>query len=150
MDKLNEKSKSVFLYSKDGSKNDVPVKAFEALKSALGDTALTAENFKQFAAGFQEFVNASSIKAAPAADNENPAEAENAENTNNAENANSAETSKNIENAGTTETTQNNVETTSSPEAANVSGAETAAADNTAEQESTQRLKPSSLLSMKA
>ena len=126
MIKLNEKSKSVFLYSKDGSKNDAPVKAFEALKAALGDTALTAENFKQFAAGFQEFISSSSVQAAPAADDADP----NAENTENAENT--------------------------STEATNASGAEAANTDNTtntegatAQSESTQRLKPSSLLSMK-
>ena len=113
MIKLNEKSKSVFLYSKDGSKNDAPVKAFEALKAALGDTTLTAENFKQFAAGFQEFINASSVQAAPAADDADP-NAENVEDT---------------ENSGTTDTT-------------NTGGA-------TPQPESIQRLKPSSLLSMK-
>lgn len=136
MIKLNEKSKSVFLYSKDGSKNDAPVKAFEALKAALGDTALTAENFKQFAAGFQEFISSSSVQAAPAADDADP----NAENT---------------ENSGTTENTQNNTESTGT-EATNASGAEAASTDNTtniegatAQSESTQRLKPSSLLSMK-
>lgn len=139
MIKLNEKSKSVFLYSKDGSKNDAPVKAFEALKAALGDTALTAENFKQFAAGFQEFISSSSVQAAPAADDADP-NAENAENT---------------ENSGTTENTQNNTESTGT-EATNASGAEAASTDNTsntegatAQSESTQRLKPSSLLSMK-
>lgn len=139
MIKLNEKSKSVFLYSKDGSKNDAPVKAFEALKAALGDTALTAENFKQFAAGFQEFISSSSVQAAPAADDADP-NAENVENT---------------ENSGTTENTQNNAENTNT-EATNASGAETASTDNTsntegatAQSESTQRLKPSSLLSMK-
>lgn len=139
MIKLNEKSKSVFLYSKDGSKNDAPVKAFEALKAALGDTALTAENFKQFAAGFQEFISSSSVQAAPAADDADP-------NTENAENT---------ENSGTTENTQNNAENTNT-EATNASGAETASTDNTsntegatAQSESTQRLKPSSLLSMK-
>lgn len=139
MIKLNEKSKSVFLYSKDGSKNDAPVKAFEALKAALGDTALTAENFKQFAAGFQEFISSSSVQAAPAADDADP-NAEDAENT---------------ENSGTTENTQNNTENTNT-EATNASGAETASTDNTtntegatAQSESTQRLKPSSLLSMK-
>ena len=142
MIKLNEKSKSVFLYSKDGSKNDAPVKAFEALKAALGDTALTAENFKQFAAGFQEFISSSSVQAAPAADDADP----------NAENAENAE---NTENSGTTENTQNNAENTNT-EATNASGAETANTDNTtntegatAQSESTQRLKPSSLLSMK-
>lgn len=136
MIKLNEKSKSVFLYSKDGSKNDAPVKAFEALKAALGDTVLTAENFKQFAAGFQEFISSSSVQAAPAADDADP----NAENT---------------ENSGTTENTQNNTESTGT-EATNASGAEAASTDNTtntegatAQSESTQRLKPSSLLSMK-
>ena len=136
MIKLNEKSKSVFLYSKDGSKNDAPVKAFEALKAALGDTALTAENFKQFAAGFQEFINANSVQAAPAADDADP----NAENT---------------ENSGTTENTQNSTESTGT-EATNASGAEAASTDNTtntegatAQSESNQRLKPSSLLSMK-
>lgn len=136
MIKLNEKSKSVFLYSKDGSKNDAPVKAFEALKAALGDTALTAENFKQFAAGFQEFISSSSVQAAPAADDADP----NAENT---------------ENSGTTENTQNSTESTGT-EATNASGAEAASTDNTtntegatAQSESTQRLKPSSLLSMK-
>lgn len=139
MIKLNEKSKSVFLYSKDGSKNDAPVKAFEALKAALGDTALTAENFKQFAAGFQEFISSSSVQAAPAADDADP----------NAENAENAE---NTENSGTT---QNNTENTNT-EATNASGAEAASTDNTtntegatAQSESTQRLKPSSLLSMK-
>lgn len=142
MIKLNEKSKSVFLYSKDGSKNDAPVKAFEALKAALGDTALTAENFKQFAAGFQEFISSSSVQAAPAADDADP----------NAENAENAE---NTENSGTTENTQNNTESTGT-EATNASGAEAANTDNTtntegatAQSESTQRLKPSSLLSMK-
>lgn len=136
MIKLNEKSKSVFLYSKDGSKNDAPVKAFEALKAALGDTALTAENFKQFAAGFQEFISSNSVQAAPAADDADP----NAENT---------------ENSGTTENTQNSTESTGT-EATNASGAEAASTDNTtntegatAQSESTQRLKPSSLLSMK-
>lgn len=139
MIKLNEKSKSVFLYSKDGSKNDAPVKAFEALKAALGDTTLTAENFKQFAAGFQEFINANSVQAAPAADDADP-NAENVENT---------------ENSGTTENTQNNTENTGT-EATNASGAEAASTDNTTntegattQSESTQRLKPSSLLSMK-
>lgn len=139
MIKLNEKSKSVFLYSKDGSKNDAPVKAFEALKAALGDTALTAENFKQFAAGFQEFISSSSVQAAPAADDADP-NAENAENT---------------ENSGTTENTQNNTENTNT-KATNASGAEAASTDNTtntegatAQSESIQRLKPSSLLSMK-
>ena len=142
MIKLNEKSKSVFLYSKDGSKNDAPVKAFEALKAALGDTALTAENFKQFAAGFQEFISSSSVQAAPAADDADP----------NAENAENAE---NTENSGTTENTQNNTESTGT-EATNASGAEAANTDNTtntegatAQSESTQRIKPSSLLSMK-
>lgn len=136
MIKLNEKSKSVFLYSKDGSKNDAPVKAFEALKAALGNTALTAENFKQFAAGFQEFINANSVQAAPAADDADP----NAENT---------------ENSGTTENTQNSTESTGT-EATNASGAEAASTDSTintegatTQSESTQRLKPSSLLSMK-
>lgn len=136
MIKLNEKSKSVFLYSKDGSKNDAPVKVFEALKAALGDTALTAENFKQFAAGFQEFISSNSVQAAPAADDADP----NAENT---------------ENSGTTENTQNSTESTGT-EATNASGAEAASTDNTtntegatAQSESTQRLKPSSLLSMK-
>ena len=136
MVKLNEKSKSVFLYSKDGSKNDVPVKAFEALKAALGDTTLTAENFKQFAAGFQEFINANSVQAAPAADDADP----------NAENA---------ENSGTTENTQNNTESTST-ETTNTSGTDTASTDNTSntegattQSESVHRLKPSSLLSMK-
>lgn len=136
MIKLNEKSKSVFLYSKDGSKNDAPVKAFEALKAALGDTALTAENFKQFAAGFQEFISSNSVQAAPAADDADP----NAENT---------------ENSGTTENTQNSTESTGT-EATNASGAEAASTDNTTntegaivQSESTQRLKPSSLLSMK-
>lgn len=139
MIKLNEKSKSVFLYSKDGSKNDAPVKAFEALKAALGDTTLTAENFKQFAAGFQEFINANSVQAAPAADDADP-NAENVENT---------------ENSGTTENIQNNTESTDT-KTANASGAEAASTDNTtntegatAQSESTQRLKPSSLLSMK-
>lgn len=139
MIKLNEKSKSVFLYSKDGSKNDAPVKAFEALKAALGDTTLTAENFKQFAAGFQEFINANSVQAAPAADDADP-NVENVENT---------------ENSGTTENTQNNTENTGT-EATNASGAEAASTDNTTntegattQSESTQRLKPSSLLSMK-
>lgn len=139
MIKLNEKSKSVFLYSKDGSKNDAPVKAFEALKAALGDTTLTAENFKQFAAGFQEFINANSVQAAPAADDADP-NAENVENT---------------ENSGTTENIQNNTESTDT-EATNASGAEAASTDNTtnteaatAQPESIQRLKPSSLLSMK-
>ena len=143
MIKLNEKSKSVFLYSKDGSKNDAPVKAFEALKAALGDTALTAENFKQFAAGFQEFINSSSVQAAPAADDADPS-AENAENT------------ENTENSGATENTQNNTENTNT-EATNTSGAETTTnnATNTdnattaTQSESVQRLKPSSLLSMK-
>lgn len=142
MIKLNEKSKSVFLYSKDGSKNDAPVKAFEALKAALGDTALTAENFKQFAAGFQEFISSSSVQAAPAADDADP----------NAENAENAE---NTENSGTTENTQNNAENTNT-EATNASGAEAASTDNTTntegatvQSESTQRLKPSSLLSTK-
>lgn len=139
MIKLNEKSKSVFLYSKDGSKNDAPVKAFEALKAALGNTTLTAENFKQFAAGFQEFINASSVQAAPAADDADP-NAENVENT---------------ENSGTTENIQNNTESTDT-ETTNTSGADTASTDTTTntggattQSESIQRLKPSSLLSMK-
>ena len=139
MIKLNEKSKSVFLYSKDGSKNDAPVKAFEALKAALGDTTLTAENFKQFAAGFQEFINANSVQAAPAADDADP-NAENAENT---------------ENSGTTENIQNNTESTDT-KIANTSGADTASTGTTntkggatTQPESIQRLKPSSLLSMK-
>lgn len=139
MIKLNEKSKSVFLYSKDGSKNDAPVKAFEALKAALGNTTLTAENFKQFAAGFQEFINASSVQAAPAADDADP-NAENVENT---------------ENSGTTENIQNNTESAST-ETTNTSGADTASTDTTTntggattQPESIQRLKPSSLLSMK-
>ena len=135
MIKLNEKSKSVFLYSKDGSKNDAPVKAFEALKAALGDTTLTAENFKQFAAGFQEFINANSVQAAPAADDADP-NAENVENT---------------ENSGTTENIQN------STESADASGPDTSSVDTTTntkdgtttQSESIQRLKPSSLLSMK-
>lgn len=136
MIKLSEKTRSVFLYSKDGSRNDVPVKAFEALKAALGDTALTVENFKQFAAGFQEFINTNSVRAAPAPDNADP-NAENAENT------------KNIEIAGTTENTQN-TGNTNNTETTNVSGAETATADNAAaQQESTKRVKPSSLLSLK-
>lgn len=145
MIKLNEKSKSVFLYSKDGSKNDAPIKAFEALKAALGDTALTAENFKQFAAGFQEFISSSSVQAAPAADDADP----NAENTENTENSGATENTENTEN------TQNNTENTNT-EATNASGAEAASTDNTtntegatAQSESTQRLKPSSLLSMK-
>lgn len=140
MIKLNEKSKSVFLYSKDGSKNDAPVKAFEALKAALGDTTLTAENFKQFAAGFQEFINANSVQAAPAADDADP-NAENVENT---------------ENSGTTENIQNNTESTDT-EITNTSGADTASTGTTTntkdgattQSESIQRLKPSSLLSMK-
>ena len=140
MIKLNEKSKSVFLYSKDGSKNDAPVKAFEALKAALGDTTLTAENFKQFAAGFQEFINANSVQAAPAADDADP-NAENVENT---------------ENSGTTENIQNNTKSTDT-EITNTSGADTASTgtttntkdDTTTQPESIQRLKPSSLLSMK-
>lgn len=139
MIKLNEKSKSVFLYSKDGSKNDAPVKAFEALKAALGNTTLTAENFKQFAAGFQEFINASSVQAAPAADDADP-NAENVENT---------------ENSGTTENIQNNTESAGA-ETTNTSGADTASTDTTTntdgattQSESIQRLKPSSLLSMK-
>ena len=140
MIKLNEKSKSVFLYSKDGSKNDAPVKAFEALKAALGDTTLTAENFKQFAAGFQEFINANSVQAAPAADDADP-NAENVENT---------------ENSGTTENIQNNTKSTDT-EITNTSGADTASIDTTTntkggattQPESIQRLKPSSLLSMK-
>ena len=140
MIKLNEKSKSVFLYSKDGSKNDAPVKAFEALKAALGDTTLTAENFKQFAAGFQEFINANSVQAAPAADDADP-NAENVENT---------------ENSGTTENIQNNMESTDT-KTANTSGADTASIGTTTntkggattQPESIQRLKPSSLLSMK-
>lgn len=139
MIKLNEKSKSVFLYSKDGSKNDAPVKAFEALKAALGDTTLTAENFKQFAAGFQEFINANSVQAAPAADDADP-NAENVENT---------------ENSGTTENIQNNTESTDT-KTANTSGADTASTGTTntkggatTQPESIQRLKPSSLLSMK-
>ena len=138
MIKLNEKSKSVFLYSKDGSKNDAPVKAFEALKAALGDTTLTAENFKQFAAGFQEFINANSVQAAPAADDADP----------NAENAENVE---NTENSGTTENIQN------STESADASGPDTSSVDTTTntkdgattQSESIQRLKPSSLLSMK-
>lgn len=139
MIKLNEKSKSVFLYSKDGSKNDAPVKAFEALKAALGDTTLTAENFKQFAAGFQEFINANSVQAAPAADDADP-NAENVENT---------------ENSGTTENIQNNTKSTDT-EITNTSGADTASTSTTntkggaiTQPESIQRLKPSSLLSMK-
>ena len=140
MIKLNEKSKSVFLYSKDGSKNDAPVKAFEALKAALGDTTLTAENFKQFAAGFQEFINASSVQAAPAADDADP-NADNVENT---------------ENSGTTENIQNNTKSTDT-EITNTSGADTASTSTTTntkggattQPESIQRLKPSSLLSMK-
>ena len=140
MIKLNEKSKSVFLYSKDGSKNDAPVKAFEALKAALGDTTLTAENFKQFAAGFQEFINASSVQAAPAADDADP-NVENVENT---------------ENSGTTENIQNNTKSTDT-EITNTSGADTASTSTTTntkggattQPESIQRLKPSSLLSMK-
>ena len=138
MIKLNEKSKSVFLYSKDGSKNDAPVKAFEALKAALGDTTLTAENFKQFAAGFQEFINASSVQAAPAADDADP-NAENVENT---------------ENSGTTENIQNNTESAGT-ETTNTSEADTASTDTTntggatTQPESIQGLKPSSLLSMK-
>ena len=138
MIKLNEKSKSVFLYSKDGSKNDAPVKAFEALKAALGDTTLTAENFKQFAAGFQEFINANSVQAAPAADDADP-NVENVENT---------------ENSGTTENIQNNTKRTDT-ETTNTSGADTASTDTTntggatTQPESIQRLKPSSLLSMK-
>ena len=140
MIKLNEKSKSVFLYSKDGSKNDAPVKAFEALKAALGDTTLTAENFKQFAAGFQEFINASSVQAAPAADDADP-NADNVENT---------------ENSGTTENIQNNTKSTDT-EIINTSGADTASTSTTTntkggattQPESIQRLKPSSLLSMK-
>ena len=140
MIKLNEKSKSVFLYSKDGSKNDAPVKAFEALKAALGDTTLTAENFKQFAAGFQEFINANSVQAAPAADDADP-NAENVENT---------------ENSGTTENIQNNTKSTDT-EITNTSGADTASIGTTTntkggattQPESIQRLKPSSLLSMK-
>lgn len=126
MIKLNEKSKSVFLYSKDGSKNDAPVKAFEALKAALGNTTLTAENFKQFAAGFQEFINASSVQAAPAADDADP-NAENVENT---------------ENSGATENIQNNTESAGADTTTNTGGA-------TTQSESIQRLKPSSLLSMK-
>ena len=140
MIKLNEKFKSVFLYSKDGSKNDAPVKAFEALKAALGDTTLTAENFKQFAAGFQEFINANSVQAAPAADDADP-NAENVENT---------------ENSGTTESIQNNTKSTDT-EITNTSGADTASTGTTTntkggattQPESIQRLKPSSLLSMK-
>ena len=139
MIKLNEKSKSVFLYSKDGSKNDAPVKAFEALKAALGDITLTAENFKQFAAGFQEFINANSVQAAPAADDADP-NAENVENT---------------ENSGTTENIQNNTKSTDT-EITNTSGADTASTGTTntkggatTQPESIQRLKPSSLLSMK-
>lgn len=140
MIKLNEKSKNVFLYSKDGSKNDAPVKAFEALKAALGDTTLTAENFKQFAAGFQEFINANSVQAAPAADDADP-NAENVENT---------------ENSGTTENIQNNTKSTDT-EITNTSGADTASTSTTTntkggattQPESIQRLKPSSLLSMK-
>ena len=139
MIKLNEKSKSVFLYSKDGSKNDAPVKAFEALKAALGDTTLTAENFKQFAAGFQEFINANSVQAAPAADDADP-NAENVENT---------------ENSGTTENIQNNMKSTDT-EITNTSGVDTASTGTTntkggatTQPESIQRLKPSSLLSMK-
>lgn len=139
MIKLNEKSKSVFLYSKDGSKNDAPVKAFEALKAALGNTTLTAENFKQFAAGFQEFINASSVQAAPAADDADP-NAENVENT---------------ENSGATENIQNNTESAGA-ETTNTSGADVTSTDTTTntgsattQPESIQRLKPSSLLSMK-
>ena len=134
MIKLNEKSKSVFLYSKDGSKNDAPVKAFEALKAALGDTTLTAENFKQFAAGFQEFINANSVQAAPAADDADP-NAENVENT---------------ENSGTTENIQNNTKSTDT-EITNSSGADTASTGNTTntkggattQPQSIQRLNPS-------
>jgi hypothetical protein len=137
MIQLNEKTRNVFLFSNtDKSKNEAPLKAFEALKAALGNTALTAENFKQFAAGFQEFVNASSVKAAPAADNENPADEENAEA------AKSNET-------GTTEEANN----TAKDQAAN-GGAPTAdidASDGTQKKaESIKRVKPSSLLSMKA
>lgn len=138
MIKLSEKTRSVFLYSKDGSKNDAPVKAFEALKAALGDTTLTAENFKQFAAGFQEFINANSVQAAPAADDADP-NVENVENT---------------ENSGTTENIQNNTKRTDT-ETTNTSGADTASTDTTntggatTQPESIQRLKPSSLLSMK-
>ena len=140
MIKLSEKTRSVFLYSKDGSKNDAPVKAFEALKAALGDTTLTAENFKQFAAGFQEFINANSVQAAPAADDADP-NVENVENT---------------ENSGTTENIQNNTESTDT-EITNTSGADTASTGTTTntkggattQPESIQRLKPSSLLSMK-
>lgn len=139
MIKLSEKTRSVFLYSKDGSRNDVPVKAFEALKAALGDTTLTAENFKQFAAGFQEFVNTNSVRAAPAPDNADP----------NAENVENAENTKNVGTAGTTENTQN-TGNTGNTETTNVSGTETATTDNAAtQQESTKRVKPSSLLSLK-
>lgn len=140
MIKLSEKTRSVFLYSKDGSKNDAPVKAFEALKAALGDTALTAENFKQFAIGFQEFVSSNSVHAAPALDNADP----------NAENAENTENTKIAGTAGTTENTQDNTGNTGNTETASISGMETANTGNTAtQQESAKRIKPSSLLSLK-
>ena len=140
MIKLREKTRSVFLYSKDGSKNGAPVKAFEALKAALGGTALTAENFKQFATGFQEFVSSNSVHAAPAPDNVDP----------NAENAENTENTKIAGTAGTTENTQDNTGNTGNAETASISGMETANTGNTAiQQESAKRIKPSSLLSLK-
>ena len=140
MIKLSEKTRSVFLYSKDGSKNDAPVKAFGALKAALGDTALTAENFKQFATGFQEFVSSNSVHAAPALDNADP----------NAENAENTENTKIAGTAGTTENTQDNTGNTGNTETASISGMETTNTGNTAtQQESAKRIKPSSLLSLK-
>ena len=140
MFKLSEKTISVFLQSKDGSKNCSPVKAFEALKAALGDTALTAENFKQFATGFQEFVSSNSVHAAPAPDNADP----------NAENAENTENTKIAGTAGTTENTQDNTGNRGNAEAARIAGIETANTGNNAtQQESAKRIKPSSLLSLK-
>lgn len=135
MVKLNEKSKNVFLYSKDGSKNDTAVKAFQALKAALGNTALTAENFKQFAAGFQEFIKASSVQAAPAADDEDPntAQQQGEQQTNKAESDNT-----------NAEAQTQNTETQASGtgQASGDTQAETPAQKNIAEA----RKKPSSLL----
>lgn len=134
MIQLNEKTRNVFLFSNtDKSKNEAPLKAFEALKAALGNTTLTAENFKQFAAGFQEFVNASSVKAAPAADNENPASEENAEAVKSNE-------------TGTAEEANNTVK-----DQAADGEAPAAASDGTQKKAgSIKRVKPSSLLSRKA
>ena len=140
MIKLSEKTRSVFLYSKDGFKNYSTLKVFEVLKAALGDTALTAENFKQFATGFQEFVSSNSVHAAPALDNADP----------NAENAENTENTKIAGTAGTTENTQDNTGNTGNTETASISGMETTNTGNTAtQQESAKRIKPSSLLSLK-